>query len=549
MFCKATRDSSRSILVVSVALLALHPISARGQAGGKVGSQFIPPDGVAVIVASPSALMSSPATEFYPWEIADAWMLDNAGLAASDCESVKMVIASPGPGVPGGGLIIKMKKPISINDLNEELLGEEVMVDQYKCVRLAQAGPGIVHQMDDRTLVMASEDYLDNLMAVSEGNQNGELARLADAAPHRGHLTVLGAMSPVRPMLMGLLQMMGNEIPPPFQRFLNAPELIDAALLNIDLDDKERGISLTLLAPDEPAANELRESILAGLQLTRDLILQQVMAELDDPQDPVQRATASYAQRMGVTLLDDMTPEQSGRRLTFAAGSPTGMMGIHTQAVLAAMLLPAIQQARFAARRASNMNNMKQIGLAMHNYHSAYRKLPGASIDDENGKPLLSWRVAILPFIEEQNLYQQFHLDEPWDSDHNIKLLPMMPKIYEDPNVAVEPGKTIFHAPVGEGLMFQEGKEMRFRDVLDGLSNSIMVFQANPDEAVPWTKPVDVKLDMDAADASFFFNQGATTVLMGDGAVRTIEENADGLPSNQIKEMLTIQGKEIINNF
>ena len=85
----------------------------------------------------------------------------------------------------------------------------------------------------------------------------------------------------------------------------------------------------------------------------------------------------------------------------------------------AALLLPAVQSAREAARRAQCVNNLKQIGLAMHNFHAQKNHFPAAAIVDKAGKPLLSWRVAILPYIEQESLYQQFHLDEPWDRSND----------------------------------------------------------------------------------------------------------------------------------
>ena len=92
-------------------------------------------------------------------------------------------------------------------------------------------------------------------------------------------------------------------------------------------------------------------------------------------------------------------------------------------AVLIALLLPAVQAAREAARRSQCVNNLKQIGLAMHNYHAQQNKFPGAAITNKQGKPLLSWRVAILPLLDQQGLYEKFKLDEPWDSPHNRALL------------------------------------------------------------------------------------------------------------------------------
>src|SRR5262249_33985180 len=83
------------------------------------------------------------------------------------------------------------------------------------------------------------------------------------------------------------------------------------------------------------------------------------------------------------------------------------------------------------------VNDLKEIALAMHNYYSTLNQWPRAAISGQDGKPLLSWRVAILQFIEQEdanNLYKQFHLDEPWDSEHNKKLIEKMPRLYQGPN-------------------------------------------------------------------------------------------------------------------
>ena len=112
-----------------------------------------------------------------------------------------------------------------------------------------------------------------------------------------------------------------------------------------------------------------------------------------------------------------------GRRLAIA-GIVLGLVGC---LFTVSLLLPAFRSAREAARRAQCTNNLKQIGLAFHNYHEANGCLPPAAITDGSGKPLLSWRVALLPFIEASPLYSRFHLDEPWDSPHNLALLDPMP--------------------------------------------------------------------------------------------------------------------------
>src|SRR5204863_3386120 len=112
---------------------------------------------------------------------------------------------------------------------------------------------------------------------------------------------------------------------------------------------------------------------------------------------------------------------------------------------------------------------------------------------DKRGKPLLSWRVEILPFIEENELFKQFHLDEPWDSEHNKALIAHMPRVFQDPRRP--PGDTTtFLAPVGKGLAFEGDKPLKINSFTDGTSNTIFIVQANDDRAVPWTKPDDLEV-------------------------------------------------------
>jgi len=102
--------------------------------------------------------------------------------------------------------------------------------------------------------------------------------------------------------------------------------------------------------------------------------------------------------------------------------------------LVAGLLLPASNASRAAAVRSQATNNLKQIGLAMHNYHDVHASLPPAASHDDDDKPLLSWRVHVLPYVEQNELYKEFHLDEPWDSEHNKKLIPRMPVVYRTPN-------------------------------------------------------------------------------------------------------------------
>ncbi len=207
-------------------------------------------------------------------------------------------------------------------------------------------------------------------------------------------------------------------------------------------------------------------------------------------------------------------------------------------------MLPGVGNVRTAAARTQSQNNLHQIGIAMHNYLSAYRTFPAHAIYSQDGKPLLSWRVAILPFIEQQALYQQFKLDEPWDSEHNKKLLDKMPQLYAPVSeVAAEPNTTFYQVFTGSGAIFEGTKGIRITDIRDGTSNTILAVEAG--KAVPWTKPDDVPFDAqkDLPMLGGLFTEGFN-VLMADGSARFVRRGFDGAT---LRAAITHSGGEVFD--
>lgn len=144
------------------------------------------------------------------------------------------------------------------------------------------------------------------------------------------------------------------------------------------------------------------------------------------------------------------------------------------------------------------LKNLRALGIAMHNYHNDYGPLPQHAIYSKDGKPLLSWRVQLLPYLEEEELYRQFKLDEPWDSDHNKKLLEKMPTIYHPVGVETkEKHATLCQVFVGKGAVFEPPKKITLRDIGLGDGTSWTFLLAEAAEAVPWTKPADMTYDPD----------------------------------------------------
>jgi hypothetical protein len=173
-----------------------------------------------------------------------------------------------------------------------------------------------------------------------------------------------------------------------------------------------------------------------------------------------------------------------------------------------------------ARQRARSGNNLKQLMIAIHNYHDTYNRMP-ANITDKDGKPLLSWRVLLLPYIEQENLYKQFKLDEPWDSANNKKLLAKMPPLFRTGFEPKDTTKTHYQVFAGPGTPFEPGKQIKFTDITDGLSNTIGIVEAGP--PVEWSKPADVAYDPKKGFAKLDgpFKNVIMVALM-DGSTRTV---------------------------
>jgi hypothetical protein len=219
---------------------------------------------------------------------------------------------------------------------------------------------------------------------------------------------------------------------------------------------------------------------------------------------------------------------------------------IPTDLPFAGAYLAAKQKAQEAAAASQSSNHLKQIGLAMHNYNDTMGNLPPAAACDKTGKPLLSWRVLILPYVEEGELFKQFKLDEPWDSAHNKKLLARMPKVYSIPGLT-KPGGTDTHYRVfvGNGAGFDWVRGMRLpADFADGTSNTLLCVTAAT--AVPWTKPDELEFDPEKDMTKLVgpVVNGRMQFGMFDGSVRSLAKFPD---KQSLHALITRGGGEVIN--
>ncbi len=217
-------------------------------------------------------------------------------------------------------------------------------------------------------------------------------------------------------------------------------------------------------------------------------------------------------------------------------------------------LAPAISAAQGASRRAQSQNNLKQIGLAIHNYASVNNlHLPSPVLYGGPNKSVpYSWRVAILPYLEQNELYKQYDFDEPWDGPNNRKLIDKMPSTYGYPGVAgsllsrtnasyfvLTGTATAFGVPAGP----KDATGITFADITDGSSNTIMVVEAKRE--IPWTKPEDIPFDPNGPLPELGgFARDVFEAGFADGSVRAISYRVN--PS-VLKALITRAGGKVIS--
>ena len=223
---------------------------------------------------------------------------------------------------------------------------------------------------------------------------------------------------------------------------------------------------------------------------------------------------------------------------------------LSTLCVLAAVACFGLMKALAESRRTECAERLTRLGKAFADYHEAHGKLPAPAITSAEGNSLLSWRVAVLPYLGDQSLYNQFHRDEAWNSPHNLKLLAEMPKEFACPaGPARRSGLTGYQIIVGPesdetsvNTPFERTRGYDFRSFTDGTSNTILVLETH--SLVPWTKPEELQwLPSEPAPAIASFHQNGANALLADGRVRFFTRTID---ARTLISILTINGGEAL---
>ena len=215
---------------------------------------------------------------------------------------------------------------------------------------------------------------------------------------------------------------------------------------------------------------------------------------------------------------------------------------------IALMLVPAVRDAREAANRTSCKCRLKQLGLALHNYHDTYESFPPAYTVDDKGNPLHSWRTLILPFIDQQKLYESIDLSKPWNDPVNSVAYTTVIDTYRCPSTVMDATSTTYMAAVTPESVIRPIQSRKIEEIIDGTSNTLLIVEVSPEKAVHWMTPVDADeqaLQKQKVKRTLAHPSGRNGVL-ADGSVRFLRE---AMPSEQIHALITVDGNEAVGEF
>ena len=480
--------------------------------------------------------------ELWPWEVLDVAAKEQFGIQLDQIEAIDGMVLMPSPD-PEFGLSIRTKVPFDIADLSDQILTpvEQGAKDAQMRFRDFSENPLMrVMQREPQRVLLGTQGAL-RRMTSSRLQPGGEFIGLVQNSP--AMFKMAGNFESLRDLVSAFVLTEENQIPPELSEEMEQIiDLTDNVLVEL-YRDPANALRVSLGTSGADKTELLSKSLLRVRRQLTDLVMEQSTQgmEFDDSVSvEMKQALTSYMNRIRKYIDNESMWSIQEDRVVMQFESSM-LVNYQIIGVLSGLLLPAVQAARESARQMQSSNNLRQIMLAMHNYHDANGKFPAQAIAQGDGNPLLSWRVAILPYLGEQALYDQFHLDEPWDSEHNIALLEQMPEFFRNPSNPPSARMTTYLVPMGKGVgLSSEGLKMQ--EITDGTANTLAVLDVDPQFGVPWTKPDD--LDIRQNEVLDWLRAEGSNAGFFDGSVILIDLEID---TEVLEAMMTRAGGEVVS--
>lgn len=444
-------------------------------------------------------------------------------------------------------VIVSMRKPYDRLDLIKAIGFREKFYQRHLYYFNEEMWSGLV-LIDDKTFLFGSEDSVIEYFNRS-GRKTGPMQSALEEAA-KPHLAVLG-WGPRSVAELGTLQF----VPP------NIKPLFEADCMVASFDIKERmELNLRFEFAKKDAAAEGAKALRATLDLGRaglGMGINELETEFQRNKENVEITDLPAKFGLLVALgfmrdLDDLMKnakiEQVGstvrvpfdyQKLT-PAQNAVAMMMMGSFAFLGVRSSATFNTVgeEIGGKGNPNEDHLRKLAEAMEKYHADKKHYPPPAMLDKDGRPVLSWRVALLPYMDQQDLYNQFRLDEPWDSLHNKKLIQKMPRTLKGTEPWGKRLKTVDFIVTGPDAAFQDLKKGPKRGDVNNKSVFLMFTEAG-DPGVYWTKPMDLRYEANKPLPKIWGRYGRRIhVLLKDGTYKALQPNSDA----ELKKL--IEGKQ-----
>jgi hypothetical protein len=538
---------------------------AAGEAAWKrpFDTAVVLPDCFAAIVVHPQRIAKASALARSP-EMAELEkspefkeVVDKLGFDPRELEQAAMLFTAPsadaGPrGEPGVVAVLRWAKPVDgkalfqkwnpDSDLREDKhAGKTYFTRVPKNEVLRKFGSREAFYLpDNRTMVVCPFDKQLQSVLDSGGKKGPMSEHLRSLDMDRDALAAFVA-EPARKLMEPLSKEIARSAPLGMSELGKLPTYVKAATLTLNFFDAEM-LKLSVQGTDAKAAESL-DNIATALHKMLKTMYPDMREEMSKSSDVLPADVKKTALNLADQVVAGLNVNKSGDKVEIALR----MQDSQTVTRLLPMLTAAFRNARTAAQESLRMARLSQISRAMFSAETQTGRYPSAALRDAGGKPLLSWRVQLLPYLDGgAEIYKQFHLDEPWDSAHNKKLIAKMPDIYKgDPKDDVPEGHTTVMVFTGAGTPFGLDKGFSQTQIRDRFGDTISFVAAGPDKAVPWTKPQDLPFDPTNPIAALGrIPDTGFIAAMFDASVRRLPKN---IPAAMLKALITHDGGETVD--
>ncbi len=531
-------------------------IEYRSTLGLEALTPLLPAETFAAVSMDPAAIMRDEALKRLPREMLTSFAMDKTGIDLNQVQSAVGFICLPlAPDEANLGVLLK---PIAGANLAVQLPGDYSEVnsnqipyqkssaDQDICFATLPSGvlvigtESVVQQVFARFEQIAQDSAAES-PAGGKPPANAEVVAADLLASHgRGELIFTWDAGKVQAILAAVLSE-APDLPEEIEPLKSLATRVSSVNVALSMA-KAPFIQVRIRPNEQSSATEVHSIVqpafLFGLnelkaQIDRSVAASSIGTGLTE-------ATNAYVLRMLQDFYSSVGPTiQDGEVIASLESFQSVELSVYP-----ALLLPAIEGARDAATRMSDSNDLKQIGLALHNFSATYDHFPlrGAkTLETPRG---LSWRVHILPYLGEMELYEQFHLDEAWDSEHNRSLVEKMPAVYAGTRPEIPPGQTNLLTVDASNAVVTNDTPIRLADITDGMSNTVMVVEADADRAVIWTQPEDLAyVAEDPMSGLGHSRDNGFHVLLSDGAVIFLPSD---LPPTTMAGLVSRAGGEVV---